>query len=218
VPYEATAAPDALRLADQRLYEHKAGRVSAGRQSTDVLLTVLGERSSELHDHLDGVGRLARLLAKRIGLPEHEVTRIGLAAELHDIGKMAIPDAILLKPSALDAEEWNLVKKHTEIGERIVRAAPSIASAAELIRSSHEHVDGSGYPDGLRGDEIPLGASIIAICDAYDAMTSGRPYRRGRSPEEAMAELRRCAGTQFRADLVEAFSGLLRDLERRRAA
>jgi diguanylate cyclase (GGDEF)-like protein len=213
VPHEASVAADALRLADQRLYEHKAGRASASRQSTDVLLTVLGERSSELHDHLDGVGRLARLLAKRLGLPDHEVTRIGLAAELHDIGKMAIPDAILLKPSSLDDEEWNLVKKHTEIGERIVRAAPSIANAADLIRSSHEHYDGSGYPDGLRGEEIPFGATIIAICDAYDAMTSGRPYRRGRSPEEAMAELRRCAGTQFRPDVVEAFVQLLRERE-----
>jgi diguanylate cyclase (GGDEF)-like protein len=217
VPHDAASAQDVLRIADQRLYEHKAGRVSASRQSTDVLLTVLGERSSELQEHLGGVARLARLLARHLGVPEHEVVRIGLAAELHDVGKMAIPDAILLKPAALDDDEWNLIKKHTEIGERIVRAAPSLAYAADLIRSSHEYHDGSGYPDGLRGDEIPFGASIIAVCDAFDAMTSGRPYRRGRSREEALTELRRCAGTQFRPEVVAAFAALVKQLEPRAA-
>lgn len=214
IPTEAASAEDALRLADQRMYERKSsGRTSASRQSTDVLLTALSERSGELEEHTAGVAGLARRTAERLALPEREVRRIRLAAELHDVGKVAIPDAILNKPGKLDEDEWAFVRRHTLVGERIVRAAPSLADAAEPVRSSHERIDGSGYPDGLCGDEIPLGARVIAVCDAFHAMVSDRPYREAVSAADALTELRRCAGTQFDTDIVEVFCALVAELD-----
>jgi diguanylate cyclase (GGDEF)-like protein len=216
LPADATSVEDALRLADQRMYAHKAGRASASRQSTDVLLQVLSERTPELEDHLSGVARLAARAAQQLGLPEHELKRIRLAAELHDVGKTAIPETILNKRGALDDDEWAFMRRHTVIGERIIRAAPSLAHVAELVRSSHERYDGGGYPDALRGDEIPLGASIVAVCDAYDAMVSDRPYRNAMPIADALAELRRCSGAQFHPDVVAAFCAIAdeRELER----
>jgi two-component system cell cycle response regulator len=209
IPAETSNGAEALRLADQRMYEDKAGGSSAGRQSTDVLLKVLSERLPGLSEHLESVSRLAGLTAEVLGLPEHEVKRVTLAGELHDVGKMAIPDAVLNKPTSLDEHEWQFVRSHSVIGERIVRSAPSLAHTAKLIRSTHERVDGAGYPDGLSGDEIPLGASIIAVCDAFDAMRTERPYRVAVSDAEALAELRRCSGTQFDPDVVDAFCAVI---------
>ena len=134
-----------------------------------------------------------------------EVERIRHAGELHDAGKVAIPEAILAKPGPLSEDEWAFVRRHPLIGERIVRSAPSLSRVAELVRSTHERFDGQGYPDRLRADAIPLGARIVSVCDAYDAMTSDRPYQRALGPDEALAELRRCAGTQFDPAVVEAF-------------
>jgi two-component system cell cycle response regulator len=209
IPDEAFDAEEALRLADQRMYEQKAASdKSASRQTTDVLVKVLSERDLGMQDHLSGVARLARLTALELGLSEFEVRRIQLAAELHDVGKAAIPEAILAKPSKLDEEEWRFMRRHTLIGERILRAAPALAYTADLVRSSHEWLDGNGYPDGLSGNEIPLGARIIAVCDALDAMTSDRPYRDALPRDVALAELRRSAGTQFDAAVVEIVCGL----------
>jgi diguanylate cyclase (GGDEF)-like protein len=213
IPLEAYSADAALLLADQRMYEHKAGRSSASRQSSDVLLKVLSERNAGLRDHLTGVAALAMHTAEQLALDSSEVKRIGLAAELHDVGKTAIPDAILNKPGPLDDGEWGFMRRHTLIGERIILAAPSLAPTAELVRSSHEAFDGSGYPDALRGDAIPLGARIIAVCDAFDAMVSDRAYRAAMPVHEAIAELHRCAGTQFDPDVVAAFCGRIADGE-----
>jgi diguanylate cyclase (GGDEF)-like protein len=209
IPGEAGSQEESLRLADQRMYQDKAGRSSASRQSSDVLLKVLSERNSDLREHLTGVATLATRTAERLNLPAHEAKRIGLAAELHDVGKTAIPDAILNKPGPLDEQEWDFMRRHTVIGERILLAAPSLAPTAELVRSSHEAYDGAGYPDGLRGEEIPLGARIIAVCDAFDAMTSTRAYRGARSADDAIAELHRCAGSQFDPGVVEVFCALV---------
>ena len=211
IPGEASSQEGALRQADQRMYQHKAGRSSASRQSSDVLLKVLSERNADLREHLTGVATLAVRVAERFRLPDHEAKRIGLAAELHDVGKTALPDAILNKPGPLDEQEWDFMRRHTVIGERILLAAPSLAPTAELVRSSHEAFDGTGYPDGLEGGEIPLGARIIAVCDAFDAMTSTRAYRSARSAANALAELRRCAGAQFDPDVVETFCALVED-------
>ena len=125
------------------------------------------------------------------------------AAELHDVGTVAIPDGILHKRGPLDAAEWEVMRQHTVAGERILAAAESMRPVARLVRAAHEHWDGLGYPDGLRGEEIPLGARIICACDAYDAMLRGRPYREPLSPAAALAELRRCAGSQFDPRVVQ---------------
>jgi diguanylate cyclase (GGDEF)-like protein len=202
---EAATAEDVLRLADQRMYAHKAGHSPSSRQSTDVLLKVLSERNPNLHDHLSNVAELAEVVSREAGLSEIEVQWIRIAAELHDVGKVAIPDAIVNKPGPLTESERAFMHRHTVIGERIISSAPSLAPAAALVRSSHERYDGQGYPDGLSAAEIDPGASIIAICDAYDAMTNQRVYRDAKSPQEALAEMRRCAGTQFEPSLVALF-------------
>jgi diguanylate cyclase (GGDEF)-like protein len=207
LPAEATEAAVALRIADQRLYANKqSGRRSAGRQSTDVLLRALSERSPELGSHLHDVAELAGQVGARMGMSDEDIDHLLQAAELHDVGKMAIPDAILKKPGPLDQEEWSFIRGHTVIGERIVAAAPALAPAARLIRSSHERWDGSGYPDKLVGQQIPLGSRIIAVCDAFDAMIGPRPHRLGMTEEEAIGELRRCAGSQFDPEVVRVFA------------
>jgi diguanylate cyclase (GGDEF)-like protein len=206
MPSEATGASEALRLADERMYAQKTSRATAGHQATAALVQVLVERDVDLSTHISRVAELATATARRMGIPELEVTRIGLAAQLHDIGKTAIPESILDKPDPLDEDEWVFMRCHTLIGERIIAAAPSLAHTANLVRSSHERVDGTGYPDHLAGTDIPLGSRIIAVCDAFDAMVAARPYRGQVDPQDAIAELRRCAGTQFDPDVIDAFS------------
>ena len=213
IPEEATTADAALKRADERMYLRKslASRASAGRQSADVLLTILSERSPSLGVHLDRVTGLAEAVATKVGLPDDQVAPLLQAASLHDAGKAAIPDEVLNKPGPLTDEEREFVRTHTSIGERVLSAAPALRRAAKLVRSSHERHDGTGYPDRLPGDEIPLGSRIIAVCDAYDAMISDRPFRAARTPEEAVAELQRCSGTQFDPEVVEAFCEVLEE-------
>jgi diguanylate cyclase (GGDEF)-like protein len=210
LPDEARDAAEALKIADQRMYAQKhTGRRSASRQSKDVLLRALSERSPELGGHGNVVAALAEATARRLGLTRDELETIRHAGELHDVGKVAIPDDILLKAAPLTEEEWSFIRRHPVAGERIIAAAPDLGAAAKLVRASHERWDGNGYPDALGGDDIPLGARIIAVADAFDAMTAGRPYRAAISHAEAMNELRRCAGSQFDAIVVEAFCGAL---------
>ena len=210
LPAEAADSEEALRMADRRMYAAKSGgRVSAGRQSTDVLLRVLHERDPALGDHVDVVTELCDEVAQRLGIDGEERISLLQAAALHDVGKAAIPDGILDKAGPLDEEEWCFIRQHTVMGERIMAAAPSLNRASEFVRSSHEHVDGGGYPDGLVGAQIPRASRVIAVCDAYDAMTSERPYRVPMADQEALAELRRCAGSQFDPEVVAALEGVL---------
>ena len=152
--------------------------------------------------HSTGVGHLAESTAYRLGLERDQQVEVRLAGELHDVGKVAIPNGILSKPGGLTREERLVVEQHPVIGERILAAAPALANVARLVRSSHEWMDGTGYPDRLAGEDIPLGARLVAVCDAYDAMVSDRPYRRAMDAEAALAELERSAGFQFEADIV----------------
>lgn len=203
---ETREPSEALRTADGRMYARKqGGRPSAGRQSKDVLLSALSERSAQLASHVGVVGEMAGRLAAGMGLQGHLLEQVVQAAELHDVGKVAIPEAILNKPGPLSGDEWLFMRKHTLIGEKILSAAPALAGAARFVRSSHERYDGRGYPEGLAGEEIPLGARIIAVCDAYEAMTADRPYRTRMTPEEAAAELRACADSQFDPRVVQVF-------------
>jgi two-component system cell cycle response regulator len=205
----ATAA-EALQVADQRMYGHKLER-AAGRSNDarDVLMRILHEREPDLHDHITSVAELAVAVGMRLGLAPEANGELARAAELHDIGKMAIPDTILGKPGPLDEDEWAFMRRHTLIGEAILSAAPALVPVARIVRSSHERFDGTGYPDGLAGEDIPVAARIVAICDAYDAMTSHRSYRRGMSSEAAVEELRRNAGTQFDPRMVKVFCAVL---------
>ena len=205
IPSEALSETQALKLADERMYANKASRAPASRQVTDALLQVITEQNAYLDEHVERVAELAGAVSEALGEPEHEVWLVRLAARLHDVGKTAIPAAIRDKPGPLDEQESQFMRRHPLIGERIVLAAPALASTAPLIRSSHERIDGRGYPDGLKGHDIPLGARIIAVCDAFDAMTSQRPYRGQTGVNPALEELRRQAGIQFDADVVEAF-------------
>ncbi len=197
---------DALRIVDQRMYERKnAGGRSAGDQSKTVLVRALTERHPNLSAHVADVSRLASLVAQELGVDEDLLAPICHAAELHDIGKVGIPDAILSKSGPLDAEEWEFMRRHTIIGERIVAGAPALGQTARLVRSSHERWDGTGYPDRLIAESIPVGSRIITVCDAYDAMITDRPYQASRGSRAALEELRRCSGTQFDPRVVHAF-------------
>ncbi len=210
LPDDGADPGELMRRADRRMYEQKhSRRPSAATQAVDALLATVQERHPSLASHVDGVTGLARELAERLGLADDELDAVVHAAALHDVGKVAIPDAILKKPGPLDELEWAFMRRHTLIGERILRAVPALRTAAPLVRWSHERWDGHGYPDGLRGTEIPLGATIIAACDAYDAMTEDRPYQAARPPREALAELRRCSGTQFDPRVVPELAMLV---------
>jgi diguanylate cyclase (GGDEF)-like protein/PAS domain S-box-containing protein len=220
LPVEASTATEALREADRRMYARKNSdsRSSAGRQSADVLLRILSERSPALGVHLDEVTALCDAIAERLGMPEADRSPLLQAASLHDVGKAAIPDDILNKPGPLNDEEWGFMRRHTIIGERILSAAPALSRAAKLVRWSHERFDGKGYPDKLAGKAIPLASRIIAVCDAYDAMVSERPYKQPEEPAAARAELRRCAGRQFDPEVVAVFCAVLEERERDAAA
>jgi HD-GYP domain-containing protein (c-di-GMP phosphodiesterase class II) len=153
-----------------------------------------------------------------VRVPHHEVKRIELAAELHDVGQTAIPDTILTKPGPLDDAERAVMLHHPKIGERIVRAAPALARTADLVRASHERYDGLGYPDQLPGTAIPLGARIIAVCDAYVKMVTEQPYKRALTPADALEELRRGGGTQFDPAVVNVVCDLVGHYGRHAAA
>jgi diguanylate cyclase (GGDEF)-like protein len=203
---EAHAPIAALQVADRRLYAEKGERQRSiiRAQVRDVLMQVVRESEPALGKHIDDVAGLAHAVARRLQLPNREIDDVVRAAEFHDIGKVAIPDAILHKAGPLDAAEWTFMRQHPIIGERMLDVAPALASVAKLVRASHERYDGTGYPDGLVGEQIPLGARIVSVCDAYHAMTSDRSYCPSLGVKQAMAELRRCAGTQFDPTVVEA--------------
>jgi two-component system, cell cycle response regulator len=206
IPAEGIESSEALRVADRRLYAEKnSGRISALAQSKSVLLRAVGEWDADLSAHGEAVAVLAAATARELELDDEAVERIATAAELHDIGKIAIPRQLLQKAEPLDADEWEFLRRHTLIGERIVAGAPALTGVAKMIRSSHERWDGRGYPDALAGDAIPLGAQIVFVCDAFSAMTSERPYAPAKSEIDALAEVRRHAGSQFAPAVVDAF-------------
>jgi diguanylate cyclase (GGDEF)-like protein len=216
LPEEASDPATALRLADERLYEQKYSRDAGDGESHEVLLRVLEEREPGLREHMHFVAELSSAVGVRLGLRGQALDRLRLAAELHDVGKLAIPVDVLQKPGALTEDEWAFIHEHTVVGERVLLGSPSMREVARIVRATHERWDGAGYVDGLSGDSIPLAARIIAVCDAYAAMTADRPYRRALGAPEALAELRRCAGSQFDPEVVFAFCRLHDDIVRPR--
>jgi HD-GYP domain-containing protein (c-di-GMP phosphodiesterase class II) len=215
LPHEADSAEYALQLADERMYGHKHGRPSGAReQAQDVLIHIMQAKQPDFPHHAGGVGQLAVAVGRRLGMTRSELDELARAAALHDVGKVGVPDTILTKAGPLDPHEWSFVRQHTLLGERILSAAPALRPVATIVRATHERWDGTGYPDGLQGEEIPLAARVVAVCDAYDAITSDRCYRPARSHAAAVEELRREAARQFDPGVVETF---LAELEARDA-
>jgi diguanylate cyclase (GGDEF)-like protein len=211
LPDEATDASQALQTADERLYAQKYSHRGESERTMSALLAALAIREPELEAQRADVGALATEVGRMLGLRRDELDELERAAQLHDLGMLAVPDEILHKPGPLDEREWAFVREHTIVGERILRAHPGLRSVAGLVRSSHENWDGSGYPDALQGEEIPLAARIVRACNAYVAMTSVRPYRPALSEDEALNELMRLAGTEYDANVVRVFVAHVRD-------
>ena len=208
IPSEAESSEAALQLADGRMYAHKdSRRATSRRQARDVLIQVLAEREPELRRHMADVSELAARTGRELGLEPEELDVVARAAELHDIGKVAVPDDIIHKPGPLDDVEWRIMRQHTLVGERILAAAPALKAVARLVRLSHERWDGEGYPDRLGGEAIPVGARIIAVCDTYDAMTSDRAYAPRAQPRRRD---RRAAALRRRAVRPAGRRGVLR--------
>jgi len=211
LPDEATDPSQALQIADERLYAQKYSRRGEGDRTMAALLEALSVRDPELQEQIAGVGTLAGDIGKMLGLRRDELEELDRAAQLHDLGKLAVPDEILSKPGPLDEREWAFVRQHTIVGERILRASPALRSVATVVRASHENWDGSGYPDRLAGEDIPLASRIIRACNAFVAMTAKRPYREAFPVDEALNELMRCAGTDFDPSVVRVLVARVRD-------
>jgi putative two-component system response regulator len=165
--------------------------------------------AAEAHDHTTGlhlqnVHAITEALARELGYSDEKATELGLAAVLHDIGKVRVPDSLLASTGTLPSEEWELMKHHTPWGAEFLAGRPGFGLAATIARSHHEHWDGGGYPDGLAGEAIPEAAAIVAVADAFDAITSDRPYRPRRSVTAAMQEIMTCSGKQFSPRVVRA--------------
>jgi len=216
LPLEGSSASDALRVANERMYALKYSlRPSVGAlHSNEVLMEALANRGPDCGDHLHGLAEIVEAVALKLGAGIEELELIKMAAELHDVGKTALPTTILQKTFPLDTDERKFVERHSMIGERILHAAPALYRVARIIRWTHERYDGSGYPDHLSGADIPLGARIIAVCDAFDAMISKRAYRKTMSVDEATTELRKNSGSQFDPLVVEAFCTVMAERER----
>lgn len=201
---------DMVMQADNRMYREKLHRrQSMKSEVVQTMKKMLKARDFITEGHASRMEELTVMLAKEINIHEKDISDIRLLAQFHDIGKVGVPDHILFKPGRLNLEEFEVMKRHTEIGHRIAESSIDLLPIAEFILKHHEHWNGSGYPFGLKGEEIPIECRILSIVDAYDAMTNDRPYRNALSKEAAIDELKRCAGTQFDPVLVEKFCKMI---------
>lgn len=174
------------------------------------LASVVEVRDPYTGGHLWRVGQFSKLLAEKVGMNADEVFLVSIGAVLHDLGKVGVPDAVLRKPDKLTEQEYDIIKTHPVVGRELLSSHPLAELAVEAVYGHHEHISGRGYPDGLEGDRIPLVARIVGLTDAFDAMTSSRPYRKGMSMEKAIANLNEEKGRQFDAGLVDLFTDLHR--------
>lgn len=177
----------------------------------EALSTALDAKSVCMCGHSERVAEISRLLAKAMRLSPAEQTRIHIGAHLHDVGKIGIPDTVLSKPGKLTAAEYNIIRQHPEIGASIVGKVKALQAVVDIVRNHHERCDGRGYPDRLAGRDISLGARIVAVADAFDAMTSARSYRAALGLPQAVDELRRWSGSQFDPEVVDALLTLIKE-------
>lgn len=211
---EETTIEELLKIADDFMYREKIfHRQSLRSRNIDTLSTMLEERDFITEGHGERMGDLAISMARHLSFEETEVEAMSLFAQFHDIGKIGISDTILFKPDRLTQTEYQEMKRHAEIGFRIAESSPELMHISEWIYKHHEWWDGSGYPFGLKGDDIPMACRILALVDAYDAMTNNRPYRNAMSQSDAIKELRKNSGKQFDPNLVEIFISLITDYE-----
>jgi two-component system cell cycle response regulator len=210
MPFEANDAATALHLAEERIHVATGAHRSAAREAEVQLIRALRDRHPELAGRVSAVPELARAVGRRLGIGLAELQLLSHAAELHDIGKQLIPDEIRNKSGDLSEREWATVREHSGVAERLIATEPALEPVSRIVRSIHERWDGDGYPDGLRGTEIPLPSRIILACEAFEAMTSPRPYRDAMSGDAALFELRRSAGAQLDPIVVDALAVVIR--------
>jgi putative nucleotidyltransferase with HDIG domain len=177
---------------------------------TRALLDALADVDADTHSHSLEVAATAAALARKLGLTRAECAEVEIGGLLHDVGKLFLPRALLAKPGPLTRAERRLIRRHPEWGAVLVATIPGLGTVAEIVRLHHERPDGLGYPFGLACERIPIAARIVSVCDAYGAMTKPRPYRGLLTPDDALAELERHAGTQFDPDVVDALTGSVR--------
>lgn len=199
----------AINRRDRALLARTRDLAAARHETVLAIVSALDLRDAETEGHSLRVQALAVDIARRAGCPDEDIDVIELGALVHDIGKIGVPDHILRKPGPLSPDEWEQMRRHPELGYQFLNGLSQFRAAADIVYAHHERYDGGGYPRGLAGDAIPLGARIFAVADAYDAMTSDRPYRRARSHEEAVDEIARCSGSQFDPAVVDAFLELV---------
>ncbi len=201
-----------LKEAEDSMYDHKLNEGRSARSAAlKGLLEALERKSFETEAHYHCVEQISSFIGEEMELPESEIDRLRLLARVHDIGMIDVPDTVLSKSESLTASEWEMVKKHPETGYRIARSSKELAYIAEGILNHHESWDGSGYPEGLKGSKISLLARIIAVADAFEVMSSGRPYKKAMTREEVICEFRECSGRQFDPDVVETLIKVLED-------
>jgi HD-GYP domain-containing protein (c-di-GMP phosphodiesterase class II) len=193
-----------LRKRATHITEIIASQYIDSDEALDILLATLTATNPDAYIHAHRVATLSATLARALDLTDAETATVERGGLLHDLGKLAMPDAVLRKPAPLTPEEQRLIRLHPGIGSGLIAPVPYLASAAVVVRDAHERVDGLGYPHGKRGDEVWIGARIVAVADAYDTMIHARVFRDAVTPEAALAELRRCSGTQFDARVVRA--------------
>jgi putative nucleotidyltransferase with HDIG domain len=200
-----TFLEESIKLRTKELGEALASLEDAYRTTLKALAAALETRDTDTHGHSERVVSFSLRLGRELGLNEEQLRALEFGSLLHDIGKIGIPDRILRKPAALTDEEWTTMRQHPALGGQILRGIKFLEGAARVVGQHHERWDGTGYPSGLRGEDIDLNARIFAVADAFDAMVSTRVYRAGKPYEAAASELERHAGEQFDPDVVEAF-------------